>query len=129
MGNTQESMDNQKDLLVLAGAPLEIEIELLDVAEPGGFTKQVWEMTAIEKYTEAPLQRDKVACPCQLLPFPSVLGLYPQHHIKKEFPKHIQTPRAPNSTKPATSKPPAMPTRAPARSSKASRSRPPLLTC
>ncbi|KAI8622602.1 hypothetical protein BC830DRAFT_1214117 [Chytriomyces sp. MP71] len=49
----------QRDLLLCASgaAPLELELELLDVLEPGGFQREVWEMTAVDKYTEFPARR------------------------------------------------------------------------
>ncbi|KAJ3085179.1 hypothetical protein HK102_000240 [Quaeritorhiza haematococci] len=46
-------------LAFLYSAPLEIEIELLDVVPPGGFTKEVWEMTAEEKWAEAPKRKEE----------------------------------------------------------------------
>ncbi|KAJ3074659.1 hypothetical protein HDU98_010655 [Podochytrium sp. JEL0797] len=53
----QETMEMQKELLVLSGAVLELEIELDKVEEPGGFVKEVWEMSAVEKYAEAPVRK------------------------------------------------------------------------
>ncbi|TPX72542.1 hypothetical protein CcCBS67573_g05781 [Chytriomyces confervae] len=51
------ALATQRDLLILSGAPLELEIDFIDVLEPGGFMKEVWEMNAVEKYEEAPRRR------------------------------------------------------------------------
>ena len=48
----QATAGQNKDLLLLSGAPLELEIELLKVDEPGAFEKEVWEMTVMEKFKE-----------------------------------------------------------------------------
>ncbi|KAJ3417569.1 hypothetical protein HDV05_000026 [Chytridiales sp. JEL 0842] len=56
---SQEQTYENRDLLLCVGAPLEFEIELLDIQEPNTFSKEVWEMSAIEKYKEAPKRKDE----------------------------------------------------------------------
>ncbi|KAJ3317013.1 hypothetical protein HDU76_001415 [Blyttiomyces sp. JEL0837] len=50
--------ETHKEILVLVGAPLELEIELLSVNPPGTFQKEIWEMNAEEKYREAPVVKE-----------------------------------------------------------------------
>ncbi|KAJ3027745.1 UNVERIFIED_CONTAM: hypothetical protein HDU68_003190 [Siphonaria sp. JEL0065] len=54
-----DALEMQRDLLLLTGAVLELEIELVDVIEPGDFCKEVWEMSALEKYVEAPVRKEE----------------------------------------------------------------------
>jgi tetratricopeptide (TPR) repeat protein len=56
---SQEQTYNNRDLLLCVGAPLEFEIELLSIQEPNTFSKEIWEMNAIEKYKEAPKRKDE----------------------------------------------------------------------
>ncbi|KAL5033603.1 hypothetical protein BDV3_000571 [Batrachochytrium dendrobatidis] len=49
-----EIMDTNKDLMLLYGAPLEFEIELVQVQSPNSFVKEPWEMTSLEKYHQIP---------------------------------------------------------------------------
>ncbi|KAI8821631.1 uncharacterized protein EV422DRAFT_495344 [Fimicolochytrium jonesii] len=55
----QEEMNAQTDLAALHGAPLEFEIELIDVQTPNSFTKEPWEMSMMEKFREAPVRKDE----------------------------------------------------------------------
>ncbi|KAK9711591.1 hypothetical protein K7432_007725 [Basidiobolus ranarum] len=48
-----------QDLNDLVNCPLEFEIELLNVQYPGEFTKEVWEMNALEKIQEAPKLKEQ----------------------------------------------------------------------
>ncbi|KAJ3105821.1 hypothetical protein HDU97_007465 [Phlyctochytrium planicorne] len=56
---TAEDAEANKDLLLLVGSPLEFEIELVSVQEPGDFTKEIWEMSSAEKFEEAPTRKDE----------------------------------------------------------------------
>ncbi|KAJ3120865.1 hypothetical protein HK100_012614 [Physocladia obscura] len=56
----QNALALQRDLLLLnTCAALEFEIELANVVEPGDFMKEPWEMTAAEKYAEAPVRKSE----------------------------------------------------------------------
>lgn len=51
-----DSLKDTQDLARLHGVPLELDIQLLSVQEPGsaGFVKEPWEMTPEERYEEVP---------------------------------------------------------------------------
>lgn len=52
-------MDGYADLQDLYGVPLEFEIELLAVQQPEGFLKEPWEMSLLDKMSEAPQRKDE----------------------------------------------------------------------
>ncbi|KAI8854904.1 hypothetical protein BC829DRAFT_378782 [Chytridium lagenaria] len=52
-----EDTEANKDLLLLVGSPLEFEITLISVQEPGEFTREIWEMSPQEKFVEAPMRK------------------------------------------------------------------------
>ncbi|KAJ3105786.1 hypothetical protein HDU96_008443 [Phlyctochytrium bullatum] len=54
-----EDAEANKDILYLVNSPLEFEIELVSVQEPGDFVKELWEMTPEEKYKEAPVRKEE----------------------------------------------------------------------
>ncbi|KAJ3216662.1 hypothetical protein HDU67_009190 [Dinochytrium kinnereticum] len=56
--NAEDTQAN-KDLLLLVGSPLEFEIDLISVQEPGDFTREIWEMTSSEKFAEAPVRKEE----------------------------------------------------------------------
>ncbi|KAJ3164002.1 hypothetical protein HK101_000537 [Irineochytrium annulatum] len=56
--NTEDAAAN-KDLLLLVSSPLEVEIELVSVQEPGDFTREIWEMSSADKLAEAPLRKEE----------------------------------------------------------------------
>ena len=58
---TPEGMEIHDSLAKTNGSPLELEIHLLDVKPPNSFTKDAWEMTFEEKYSELPATKDQGA--------------------------------------------------------------------
>jgi tetratricopeptide (TPR) repeat protein len=49
-GHCSEELEACRDLDVLFGCPLEFEIHLLNVLQPGDYEKEIWEMTMDEKW-------------------------------------------------------------------------------
>eukprot|EP00842_Homolaphlyctis_polyrhiza_P000124 jgi/Hompol1/1111/HPOL_005527-RA len=54
-----ELLSSNRDLMQIYGAPLEFDIELLEVQLPNSFEKQPWEMESLEKYLEVPLRKSE----------------------------------------------------------------------
>jgi AH receptor-interacting protein len=54
-----EFLEGFQDLNGIEGAPLEFEIELLEVQNPNAYIKEPWEMSNSEKYQEAPILKEE----------------------------------------------------------------------
>nr|KAJ3421156.1 hypothetical protein HK105_004356 [Polyrhizophydium stewartii] len=69
-------MEANKDLMQLHGAPLEFDVELVEVQQPDSFQKEPWEMESLEKYREAPLRKDEGAALYRKGDFEGALAKY-----------------------------------------------------
>lgn len=54
-----QMMDAYQELQGIEGCPLEYEIELLQVQNPGDYEREPWEMSTHEKYVAAPCTKDE----------------------------------------------------------------------